>query len=48
MSDPARHEAVTTVHAGPDTSSGQIVGIVKPGYRIGDEVLRPAVVAVAG
>jgi molecular chaperone GrpE len=46
--DHARHEAVATVAAGPDTPSGTIVGIVKPGYLIGDEVLRPAQVAVSG
>jgi molecular chaperone GrpE len=46
--DHERHEAVATVAAGPDTPAGTIVGIVKPGYLIGDEVLRPAQVAVAG
>ena len=46
--DPTRHEAVTTVPAGPDVDPGRIVGVVKPGYVIGDEILRPAVVAVAG
>jgi molecular chaperone GrpE len=46
--DHERHEAVATVSAGPDTPPGTIVGIVKPGYLIGDEVLRPAQVAVAG
>ncbi|MEO7189625.1 MAG: nucleotide exchange factor GrpE [Vicinamibacterales bacterium] len=46
--DPTRHEAVTTVDAGPDVPEGQIVGVVKPGYLIGDDVLRPAMVAVAG
>ena len=45
--DHARHEAVTTL-AGGDRPSGTVVGIVKPGYVIGDEVLRPAQVAVAG
>jgi molecular chaperone GrpE len=46
--DPARHEAVTTVQAGPDVPAGRIVGVVKPGYLMGDDVLRPAMVAVAG
>jgi molecular chaperone GrpE len=46
--DPARHEAVTSVTAGPGTPAGLVVGIVRPGYVIGDEVLRPAQVAVAG
>ena len=45
--DPARHEAVTSV-AGGAAAPGTVVGIVKPGYLIGDEVLRPAQVAVAG
>jgi molecular chaperone GrpE len=44
--DPEKHEAVATVSANgvPD---GQIIGVVKPGYLIGDEVLRAAQVAVA-
>jgi molecular chaperone GrpE len=45
--DPTRHEAVARVDAGEDTPEGQIVGVVKPGYLMGDEVLRPAMVAVA-
>jgi len=45
--DPSRHEAVATMPAG-DTPEGQIVGVVRPGYLLGDEVLRPAMVAVAG
>ena len=46
--DPARHEAVATVSAPSGTSAGAVVGVVRPGYLIGDEVLRPAQVAVAG
>jgi molecular chaperone GrpE len=46
--DHVLHEAVATVAAGADTAPGMIVGIVKPGYLIGDDVLRPAQVAVAG
>jgi molecular chaperone GrpE len=45
--DPTRHEAVATV-ASPDVPDGQIVGVVRPGYLVGDEILRPAMVAVAG
>ena len=45
--DHARHEAVTTVAAPTGTEPGIIVGIVRPGYTIGDEILRPAQVAVA-
>lgn len=47
MFDPARHEAVTTLPATAGVIEGQVVGVVKPGYVIGDEVLRPAMVAVA-
>ena len=46
--DPARHEAVATVAASDAAPAGTIAGIVKPGYLIGDDVLRPAQVAVAG
>jgi molecular chaperone GrpE len=46
--DPSRHEAVATVPATPDIAEGHIAGVVRPGYLIGDEVLRPATVAVAG
>lgn len=45
--DPARHEAVATVPAPEGVEDGQIVGVVRPGYLIGDDVLRPAMVAVA-
>jgi molecular chaperone GrpE len=46
--DPSRHEAVATIDAGTGVTEGQIVGIVKPGYLMGEDVLRPAMVAVAG
>jgi len=45
--DPARHEAVATTAAG-SVPPGQIVGVIRPGYVMGDDVLRPAMVAVAG
>jgi molecular chaperone GrpE len=45
--DPAQHEAVTTITAPPGVPDGQIIGVVRPGYVMGDEVLRPAQVAVA-
>ena len=48
MFDPTRHEAVSTVPAAEGVPAGRIVGIVRPGYVMGDEVLRPAMVAVAG
>ena len=45
MFDPMLHEAVTTV-PGDASSDGRIAGVIAQGYRIGDEVLRPAMVAV--
>ncbi|HEX9366363.1 MAG TPA: nucleotide exchange factor GrpE [Vicinamibacterales bacterium] len=46
MFDPALHEAVTTVSVPDPSVDGRIVGVIAHGYRIGDEVLRPALVAV--
>ena len=43
--DPTLHEAITTVPATPE-QDGQVVGIIRQGYRIGEDVLRPAAVAV--
>jgi molecular chaperone GrpE len=43
--DPLLHEAVTAVPA-PEANDGRVVGVIANGYRIGDEVLRPALVAV--
>ena len=45
--DPTLHEAITSVPAASPDQDGQVVGTVRSGYRIGDEVLRPAAVAVA-
>jgi molecular chaperone GrpE len=45
--DPLLHEAVTTVPTTDPSSDGHVVGVITPGYRIGDEILRPALVAVA-
>ena len=45
--DPTIHEAVTTVPAATPEQDGLIVGVIRSGYRIGEEVLRPAAVAVA-
>ena len=44
--DPALHEAVT--HE-PSTSheSGQVIAVVRKGYKIGNKVIRPAMVRVA-
>ena len=44
--DPARHEAVTSVASQGSTPAGTVVGVIRTGYVIGDEVLRPAQVAV--
>ena len=44
--DPTLHEAVTTVAAPDPSGDGRIVGVIAHGYRIGDDVLRPALVAV--
>jgi molecular chaperone GrpE len=45
--DPALHDAVSAVPAATPDQDGTIVGVVRHGYRIGDDVLRPAAVAVA-
>ncbi len=45
--DPALHEAISTVPAASPEQDGTVVGVVRHGYRIGDDVLRPASVAVA-
>lgn len=45
--DPERHEAVTTVPVTPDFADGIVAGVAAPGYLIGEDVLRPAAVAVA-
>jgi molecular chaperone GrpE len=45
--DPLKHEAVSTVPATAPEDDGRVVGIIRHGYTIGDEVLRPASVAVA-
>lgn len=45
--DPMLHEAISAVPAADPDQDGRIVGVVRHGYRIGDDVLRPAAVAVA-
>jgi molecular chaperone GrpE len=45
--DPSLHEAISAVPAASPDQDGLVVGVVRHGYRIGDEVLRPASVAVA-
>lgn len=45
--DPVKHEAVSTVPAANAEDDGRVVGIIRHGYTIGGDVLRPASVAVA-
>jgi molecular chaperone GrpE len=45
--DPVLHEAVSAVPATSPDQDGMVIGVIRHGYRIGDEVLRPASVAVA-
>jgi molecular chaperone GrpE len=47
MFDPLLHEAVSAVPTTDPAQDGRIVGVVREGYSIGEEVLRPAQVAVA-
>ena len=44
--DPTLHEAISQEDH-PNLESGQIIGVVQQGYRIGDRILRPARVRVA-
>jgi molecular chaperone GrpE len=44
--DPARHEAVT-MEPCADREDGEIIGVLRGGYRIGERILRPAQVRVA-
>ncbi len=44
--DPALHEAVTHENSA-DHEAGQIIAVVRKGYKIGDRVIRPAMVRVA-
>lgn len=45
--DPEVHEAVSAVPAASAADEGRVVGVIRHGYRIGGDVLRPASVAVA-
>jgi molecular chaperone GrpE len=45
--DPSLHEAISAVPSSDPAEDGLVVGVVRHGYRIGDDVLRPAAVAVA-
>lgn len=44
--DPVRHEAVTTVPVTDPSQDAVVVGVITEGYAVGDDVLRPAMVAV--
>jgi molecular chaperone GrpE len=46
--DPHQHEAVAQQPAADGTLPGTVVEVVQNGYRLGDDVLRPARVVVAG
>ena len=47
--DPSLHEAVATVPPGTGgAGSGKVVEVYQDGYRLGDSVIRPARVVVAG
>lgn len=45
--DPAIHEAVSSVPAPAGTAPNTIVGVIRPGYLMGEDVIRPAAVAVS-
>lgn len=45
--DPSVHEAVSAIPTSDAARDGQVVGVIRSGYRINDDVLRPAAVAVA-
>ncbi len=44
--DPQRHEAVTQEES-ESHEPGQIIGVVRQGYKLGDRIIRPAMVRVA-
>lgn len=44
--DPRRHEAVAIVPVTDAALDDHVVSVIRPGYGIGDDVLRPATVAV--
>ncbi len=45
--DPTLHEAISTIETTDPTAIDTVASVVKPGYAIGEEVLRAAVVTVA-
>lgn len=44
--DPARHDAVNTVPVSDPAQDGVVVGVIREGYLVDGEMLRPALVAV--
>lgn len=44
--DPARHEAATIVPVTETSQENIVLGVIREGYELGGEVLRPALVAV--
>ncbi len=44
--DPAQHEALS-YEVSRDHHEGEVIDVVRPGYRLGETVLRPALVRVA-
>ncbi len=44
--DPSVHEAATTVPTSDPAQADRVLGVIREGYRVGDDLLRPAVVAV--
>ena len=45
--DPSIHKAVTMVRADDPSHDGQIVEVIQEGYSMGEDIIRPASVAVA-
>ena len=45
--DPNRHEAMSVVATTDPAQDGHVLGVMREGYRVGDDTLRPAGVAVA-
>ena len=45
--DPELHEAIATVPVTEEFAEGIVAGLAAPGYLIGNDILRPAAVAVA-
>jgi molecular chaperone GrpE len=45
--DPRQHEAVARAPSSGDVPEGHVLHVVRPGYRKGDRVIRPAQVVVA-